>query len=248
MARNLEKGEYVYVPRSRLDLIKEDSSAFYHTKVLEVLGRSVRISLPGGGTAEIGSSQVRRNTGVLLINVGDFESEVGLFNRIENSIYNYLSLLLEGDMAMSMRVRSKKEVFKVWRRYGSTYRNVVLIGHGSRDGIKFGVEGMVGPEGLADVFEEAGSTASSFISLCCKHGYADFSEKFSNSDVCDNIIAPFHTVHGAAASQFCQTLFSYHLLQGHTLRVAFKNARDTVPGSTSFRLWENGELKAGRGS
>jgi hypothetical protein len=84
----------VYVPRSRLDLTRQDSSAFFRTKVLEVLERSVRISLPGGGTAEIGSSQVRRDTGVLLINVGDFESKVGLFNKIENSIYKYISLLL----------------------------------------------------------------------------------------------------------------------------------------------------------
>lgn len=94
IARNLERGEMVYVPRSRLDLTRQDSSAFFRTKVLEVLERSVRISLPGGGTAEIGSSQVRRDTGVLLINVGDFESKVGLFNKIENSIYKYISLLL----------------------------------------------------------------------------------------------------------------------------------------------------------
>jgi hypothetical protein len=66
---------------------------------------------------------------------------------------------------MPMRVRYKKEIFKIWRTYGSTYPNIILIGHGSKDGIKFGVEGMVGPEELAGVFEEAGSSASSFVSL-----------------------------------------------------------------------------------
>jgi hypothetical protein len=245
MARDLEQGETVYVPRSSLDLTQE-GSVFYRTRVLDVLNRSVRISLPEGETETIGSSQVRRNIGVLLINAGDFKTENTLLNPLAKSILQYFRLLLEDDMVLSMSIRSKSELFKIWRKYSRVYTHVALVGHGSKEGVKFGVDGMIGPEELAEVFEEAGSSASSFVSLCCKNGYAKFAKKFSKSDACDSIIAPFHTVHGAAASQFCQTFFSYHLLEGETLKIAFKHARDTVPGSTSFRLWQDGDLVAGK--
>src|SRR5262249_54774627 len=87
----------------------------------------------------------------------------------------------------------------------------------------------------------ANQIRKNFVSLCCKTGYAAFAQTFSGrSDVCNLITAPFHSVHGAIASQYCQTLFAYHLLEGETFRVAFRHARDSIPGGTVFRLWQHG--------
>jgi hypothetical protein len=58
-------------------------------------------------------------------------------------------------------------------------------------------------------------------------------------------VAPFHSVHGAIASQFCQSFFAFHLLVGETARVSFKHAEAAIPGATRFRLWEKGEVTGG---
>ena len=61
-------------------------------------------------------------------------------------------------------------------------------------------------------------------------------------------IGPFQSVHGAEASQFCQTFLAAHFIHGSSVGVAFKSARDSTPGNTSFRLWENGKMTAGQKS
>lgn len=46
-----------------------------------------------------------------------------------------------------------------------------------------------------------------FVSLACLTGRAEFAKNFSQNQICRDLIAPFQSVHGAAASQFCQRLF-----------------------------------------
>ena len=244
MARNLKIGETVYVPRSKIRLPQEGSS-FYRTTVQEVIGRSIQINLPKGETAKIASSKVRRNIGILLIKAGDFDTEETLLNPLSKSLLQYFRLLLSDDMVLSKHVRSLHEVEVIWNDVGPLYTHLVIVGHGSKNGIQFGLDSFESAEDIAAVFEESDTTISSFVSLCCETGYADFGKKLSRFQSCKSVIAPFHSVHGAVASQFCQTFFSYHLLEGETQKVAFKHSRDTVPGSTSFRLWQSGELTAG---
>jgi hypothetical protein len=98
---------------------------------------------------------------------------------------------------------------------------------------------------LEALFKYRGAKPKSFISLCCKTGYADFGKTFSGFSVCKSFAAPFNSVHGATASQFCQTMLTWSLLEGRTTTVAFKKARESVPGAVSFRLWKNGVLTAG---
>jgi hypothetical protein len=82
-----------------------------------------------------------------------------------------------------------------------------------------------------------------FMSLCCNTGRADFAKVFSQSPCCGALVAPFGALHGAVASQFLQTFFGYHFLEGRTFRVAFKNARRNVPGGATFRIWQNGDFE-----
>lgn len=245
MARNLQVGDTIYVPRSKIGL-PQKSSSFYRTKVKEVIKRSVRIVLPGGDeTTKIGVSEVRRNIGILLIKAGDFKTEKMLLNPLTKSLLQYFRLLLQDDMVLSKEVRSLREVEIIWKNVGKLYTHFVIVGHGSKNGIKFGLSDLKSASDIAKIFDESDTNVSSFVSLCCDTGYASFGKKLSQSQSCANVIAPFHSVHGAVASQFCQTFFSYHLLEGETQRVAFKHSRDTVPGSTSFRLWQRGEMTAG---
>ena len=82
------------------------------------------------------------------------------------------------------------------------------------------------------------------VSLACLTGVASFAKCLSESPACEAVIAPFHSVQGAVASQFCQTLFAHNLLEGRSTKVAFRNARAAVPGTASFRLWVGGEMTA----
>jgi hypothetical protein len=132
----------------------------------------------------------------------------------------------------------------VWQKEQAAYSHLVLIGHGKEDAIKFGVDDWIRADSLADIL--TGGNQKTFISLCCKTGNAAFAKKFSVQSNCGAFIAPFHGIHGAVASQFCQTFYSYNMLKGNTIPIAFKKARDAVVQGTSFRLWKNGNMLAGQ--
>ena len=111
-----------------------------------------------------------------------------------------------------------------------------------RTAIEFGIDGWRDVPELLSIFGECNPTPKTFVSLCCKTGDADFGGAFSQSTICHSLLAPFHSVHGAIASQFCQTFFSHHLLSGKSVTVAFNKSRNAIPEGTHFRLWKNGHL------
>lgn len=246
MARNLAVGESVYVPRARVGLSLDAPSAFYRTQVSAVNRRSIVVSLPQGQTATIASSAVRRNIGILILRIGDFDSEDSLLDPMAKSILQYCRLLLSDDMVRLREVRSLQEMKHYWTREHAAYTHVVLMAHGRPDAILFGVDEWVAGGALGSgLVEGGGVTPKTFVSLACRTGYAEFGKSFSTTTVCNAVIAPFHSVHGALAAQFCQTFLAYNLLEGETVGVAFKHARAGVAGHPSFRLWQSGKLKAG---
>lgn len=117
--------------------------------------------------------------------------------------------------------------------------HVVLIGHGSDTGILFGTS----MRSASEVGQTIAQTphAKVFLSLCCHTGRASFAKVFSAFPACDALIAPFNSVHGAVASQFCQTFFASNLLAGKTTKVAFKSTRNSVPGNDVLKLWQKGK-------
>lgn len=243
MARNLQLNETVYVPRVRLGMGLNAHSAFYTGKIGEVQDRSVRLTLPGGNLTDwVSAAHVHRNIGVCVFRIGDFATEPGLLDPLTKSIHHYLRMLLPDDTLRVHYLRSLEELETYWSEEHSTFSHVVLVGHGRQDGIKFGLSGWVDPERLGQAFSPANAESKGFISLCCETGYAGFGQLFSQTQCCDSIVAPFHGLHGAIASQFCQTILAFLLLQGETFRVAYRHARGAVPGGSIFRLWRSGSL------
>jgi hypothetical protein len=57
-------------------------------------------------------------------------------------------------------------------------------------------------------------STQTFISLSCLTGRAALARPFSSSAVCCDYLAPFHSVHSAAASLYAQSFCSNHLLDG----------------------------------
>lgn len=246
MARKLQIGETVYVPCSKVAGLEGSGVALYRSRVEEVDGRKSKVSVSGATTSDwIGNSLLHKEVGILVINVGDFETEHILLDPLAKSVGQFCRLLVPDDQIRQVRVRSLEELKKVWKKEQAVYSHVIWIAHGSPDGIKFGVDGFVSAETLEQSLKIYKAPKKVYISLCCQTGYQSYGAVLSKATICSHFIGPFHSVAGAAASQFCQSFLAYHLFDGKTVGVAFKHARTNVPGGGSFRLWESGKLKAG---
>lgn len=246
MARDFEIGEKVFVPSSRITELEAYPTAFYETRVADVANRSIKVNVPGQGISDwIGVGLCHRNVAILVISIGDLETESTLLDPLAKSVLQFCRLLVPDDYLRFYKIRSIAELSGIWRREQAAFSHVVLIGHGSATGVKFYNDGWVRPDALEVALRVRPAVKKVFISLCCETGKNSFSIDFSNMTTCSHLIAPFHAVHGAAASQFAQTFLTYHLLEGESVGVAMRHASESVPGSKKFRLWEKGVLKAG---
>ncbi len=244
MASDLKVGDFVYVPCAAVPELVDRDTALYRAEVVAVERRSVRVKLPNGASSElIGTSRVHKDVGILVIEVGDFATEAALLDPLAKSVLQFIRLLVPDDQVRAIKVRSRDELQKFWLTNQAAFSHVVLIGHGGTDALGFAVDGDVAAADVINTFAVVGAPSKTFISLACKTGYATFGGKFSRSQICKEFIAPFHSVHGAIASQFCQTFFTSHFLEGRSAKVAFNHARTNVPGGVSFRLWTKGFMQ-----
>ena len=245
-----KRGDTVFVPSELLPDGANYPYAMYETEVMQAKGqddrrRSIRVRLRGGQTSDwIASSRAITDPSTLLLTIGDYSAtgttEDSLLEPIAKSALQFLRLLLPPDMIFKRAVRSTDELRVLWAREAGIFHNVVLVGHGANDGVLFGVDGLTTAEELAGAL---GSSVSgrTFVSLCCRTGRADFAREFSASSVCGELIAPYHSVHGAVASQFLQTLLVCRLFQGNSAKVSFRKASESIPSGHRFRRWVNGK-------
>jgi hypothetical protein len=245
VAKNLKSDERVFVPVSKLKANVQAPSSLVAKIVLAVEARSIKIDVGGGATELIASSLCHRNIGVLLLSIGDLETENTLLDPLSKSILQFCRLLVSDDFIHAYKVRSLNEISVLWGKSHRAYSHVILVGHGGKASIKFANGGWIKTDTFMKSFDVTGVSPKTFVGLCCKAGYKSFGGMASAHPSCERFIGPFHDVHGAIASQFAQTFLAYHLLEGETAKVAFKHARGSVPGSTSFRLWRDGRLVAG---
>ncbi|MBD8685019.1 hypothetical protein [Pseudomonas sp. CFBP 13719] len=222
------------------------SSVVWRTKVVEAGHGKVKIQMRDGSISDwIGSSLCHRNIGVLIVTLGDLATEDTLLDPLAKSVLQFCRLLVPDDQVRAYKIRSVNELKAIWGKDHANYSHVIFVGHGSKRGLNFAIDGWATPEVLNEAFRKRGAAPKVFISLCCQTGFQAVGGVLSKMPICSQFIAPFHSVHGAIASQFAQTFLAFHLLQGETTGVAFNHARESTPGSTSFRLWRNGRLKAG---
>jgi hypothetical protein len=245
MAQGLKVGDMVYIPRARHGLSVDEPSAFYRAAVRDTADRSIEVDMPDGTTGWVASSAAHLNIGVFILRIGDFDTETTLLDPLTKSLLQYCRLLLPDDMVVLREVRSRGELRHFWERDHAAYSHLIVLGHGRKDAIRFGREDWASAENFTAALAVPNVRSKVIVSLGCNNGYAAFGQHLSTHEVSQVLIAPFQSVHGAVASQFCQTFLAYHLLQGETIAVAFRHARGSVPGATSFRLWVKGRLKAG---
>lgn len=244
MPDGIRIGDEVYVPVERIQRGAGTPYALIKGSVTGKAKRTLTVDLPYGiGEVAVAASAVQQDVGVCLVRIGDFQSELTLLDPLAKSILQYLRLLLPDDHVKSYSVRTREELYEVYRREAPKNSHFVLVGHGDRDSLLFSLGAKVSGEELARSLYAQCQEPSVFINLCCQNGYAAFGRPFSLSPVCRALIAPLNSLHGAVAAQFLQTLLGYHFLEGRTLKVAFNSARKHVPGGAAFRIWSNGKFE-----
>lgn len=243
MVQKYAIGQTVYVPSQILPDGERFPTSLYKSKIVEVRDRSAKIDLPRNETSDwIATSKIHDKAGILVITIGDFSTEDTLLNPLAKSILQFSRLLLDDSSVTAIKVRSIGELGQWWESNNDAYSHIVLIGHGAPNAIHFGFGGsQTADEFQKQVFKEENPTKKTFISLCCETGKNAFARKFSNIPICKSLIAPYHSIHGAVASQFFETFMCWHLIYGKSTKIAFKKSADTVPGSDIFRLWQAGE-------
>ena len=235
-------GDRVYVPSSLLPGGDRDIFAMRRCDVVAANNnRSIQIRLPDNSNSQwFGSSKAHKNLGIALISIGDFDSEEGLINPLGKSILQFCRLLLPDDHIAAIKIRAIGEFGEWWGKNNDAYTHIILVGHGDREAIYFGVGGARKPISFKRRLGNDNSAPKIFISLCCETGKPPFAQEFSQLPFCKVLIAPEHSIHGAVGSQFLQTFLSLHLLQGKSPKVAFNNANTLMPGSDSFAIWTGG--------
>jgi hypothetical protein len=242
-------GEKVYVPAARLPDPDSYEHALVELKVLEQKDRSVTVDAKNGRTTSLGSSLVHSNAlGLLVLRVGDLFTETGVLDPLSASVHQYFRLLLPDDNVRAVDIRTLTELEAWWAAHHAWASHIVLITHGGEKGVHFlGEEHPVNGADLAERLNSASGNScgpKDFLALACAVGRAGFAKPFSGHRVCRSLVAPFHPVHGAAASRFAQAHFAGLFLEGRTRKVAFRKAAEAVRGGrTNFRLWTNGALQ-----
>lgn len=216
--------------------------------------KSIRVTLKPEENPEDGwvaRSRVHTEISVVLVRIGDLGSETALLDPLSKSLIHFLRLLVGDDYFTLSYLRTEQELRVFWAKNSRT-THLILIGHGRRDGIRFvgdpDEDGawMTGTT-LGEILASSATTNRQVhvLNLACLTGYAAFSQGLSRNGAIRTCVAPMHALHGAIASQFTQTLLSEHLLWGRTWSIAFRHARTGTPGTSTFRLWQNGRLSQG---
>jgi hypothetical protein len=217
--------------------------------VLAQQQRKIRVDDGAGGTVDIASRLVHpASLGFLVLKVGDMSTEATLLDPLARSVLQFLRLLVPDNDVRAVSIRTLLELDVHWAAYHAATSHVVLVGHGSETSITFVGDEPVAGDALARRLENLApqSRPKTFVSLACLTGRAGFAKPFSENAICRDFIGPFQSVHGAAASQFCQRLLAEHLLDGVEIPFAYARAARGLEGGRRFRRWRNGELKTVR--
>jgi hypothetical protein len=238
-----------YVPVQRVTDQNPAPYSIIKGTVMEVPenSKSIKIDLPYGlGVKTVAASAAHKDVGILILRIGDFQTERTLLDPLATSIHEYCRLLVPDDQLKSIDLRTWDEMQWVIQQHHAAYSHWILVGHGGPGTLLFANGHALPAADLRAHMEQEAVEGKFVVSLCCHTGDRHFAKILSESNSCRAIVAPIGAIHGASACQFTQSFFGYHFLEGKTLTVAFKQTRKRTPGAAVLRLWMGGKLERGQ--
>lgn len=248
MTTKFSVGDRVFVPSRVLPHPDHQPHALAEARARGQRDRTIQIDRQdaAGNDIEVASRLVHGdNLGITILEIGDLATEITTLDPLTKSVLQYLRLLVDDGLLRKFKVRTTAELSRVWSEFESVTSHVLLIGHGAADSIRFidRPKPVLGKE-FAGLLEDAApsSKPKTFISLSCLTGRRAFASPFSAAVMCSDYIAPFQSVHSAAASLYAQSFFSHHLLSGEGIPSSHRKARVAVGDGVSFRRWRDGRM------
>jgi hypothetical protein len=111
------KGTRVYVPTAMLPNTSDYTHALIRVSVERNTARSIVVTPPGGSATKIASSRAHpANLGLLVIRVGDLQSESGVLDPLAHSVLEFFRLLLADDQIELLSLRTLQELKVFWAR------------------------------------------------------------------------------------------------------------------------------------
>jgi hypothetical protein len=206
-------------------------------------------------TIEVSSRRFRRYTKILIVRIGDWETEQLTLNPLADSLKAQLSLLLPPGFVDVEYIRTLDELKGALKLHGggkstegkTPWGYAVLVGHGrsgGNAGMNFGGTWCT-PLAIAGAIGGLGPGRKSFseakiISVCCHTGDPSFAETISDT-LNSTFVGPSESVHSYEAAAFVLRLFYEHFLQGRLWSDAFRETcQASATFSTRFRCWRDG--------
>jgi hypothetical protein len=243
-----EINDSVSILRSSIDSVStSDHSLFYNTTIVAKQlfnGQySYKVKLPGAAWSKwIKKQKIFKSIGILILQIGDLETESRLLDPLFNSVNSFFRMLLTDDQIESFKIRTQTELALVWKKYEKKFSHVIIIGHGEKDAIFFSGGKKITADKLANLLDKNSSKDSQkkiFFSLCCHTGSKDFGGKFSKFPVCKQFIGPTEAIYGPYALLFCE-LFFIQSMQVHDSRLKALNETNKIEFLNKYEAWING--------
>ena len=235
----------VHVPSRCVDLI-DYPSAMVECRFRGVLGTKGivdKVPTKSGQQFQIKTSLITRKLGFLIVQVGDFETETSILEPLHNAICATTALVLMPEYVTKLRVRSLTEFERFWKKSAKLISHLVLVGHGSKTGLKFG-DTIVEPTDFNNAIQSPSNIgqAPHIISLCCNSGNGTVGKQISASPACRSFVGPSGPIHVANAALFYQSFVSHSLIDGRTTKWAYQRSRVFTPGVIEFNCWVKTKL------
>ena len=95
----------IFVPTFQQGMLNDYPLAFFKTTVKQVEGRSIIFEY-SDKLIKVGSGICHKNIGILILNIGDFQTEATLLDPLAKSVLQYSRLLFDDSYVKHYKVRT----------------------------------------------------------------------------------------------------------------------------------------------
>lgn len=189
------------------------------------------------------AADVVLSPGFLVVELGDIDDPDHTLNTAASAIFQSLSALFSAcaGPVQYERIRTSVELSQYMLKYRFNFSHIIIVGHGSEDGIPFmdqpspmkgnAIAGLLGADGSPRDIE--------LISLCCHTGCEALSSSLSKAVGVRQVIAPISTFDVRWAVHFVTGYFLDRYLEGKPVDKAVCDAA-LNKNATPMAVWQEG--------
>ena len=198
----------------------------------------------GGESVEVEETELLDTAGFLIVQLGSIEQDYTL-EVAATAIYQSLhSLFAACDASVEIeKFRTTVEFSEFMKMYRFKYSHVILIGHGSSNGIEFldKKNPVAGSELGGFLGADEHRNRIQIISLCCHSGCEKLSSALSSATSVTEVIAPHETFDLRWSVHFITGFYLAMYLSGKNVDEAVQQATENND-SLKMCIWRNGAL------